>query len=244
MRTYSDSDLTRAVASARSWRGVLRSLGLSGTSAGSMRSVRGHADRLGLDTSHFTGRRRWSEADLARAVAEVTTWSEVVASLGLGPGSSNSVVRSHALRLGIHTQHLDPCPPAAPSTYADHTPDASNLARAGSMLAASWFQLSGVAVSWPLEPTRYDLLAWRGAKADRIQVKTTTRRDGGTWRVSLCTNHKAVRVYTADEIDYFFVINRVLDYYLIPLAAVGGLKEVSLSGYASYRLPRLALPPG
>ena len=50
MRRYSDSDLVDAVRASHSWRGVLRALGLSATSAAAMRSVRAHADRLQLDT--------------------------------------------------------------------------------------------------------------------------------------------------------------------------------------------------
>jgi hypothetical protein len=39
----------------------MRVLGLRATSAGAIRTVRGHATRLGLDVSHFRGKRRWSD---------------------------------------------------------------------------------------------------------------------------------------------------------------------------------------
>jgi hypothetical protein len=60
MRRYSDAQLIDAIRASHSWRGVLRALGLSATSAAAMRSVRLHANRLELDYSHFTGQRRWT----------------------------------------------------------------------------------------------------------------------------------------------------------------------------------------
>ena len=45
-------------------------------------------------------------------------------------------------------------------------PDADNLPRAGSFLAAAWFALAGYDVSWPLEPCAYDLLVHRGEAAE------------------------------------------------------------------------------
>jgi len=64
-RTWTDAQLTDAVRTASSWRGVMRELGLNATSAGAIRIVRRHTIRLGLDTSHFRGKRRWSDAQLA-----------------------------------------------------------------------------------------------------------------------------------------------------------------------------------
>jgi hypothetical protein len=42
----------------------MRELGLCTTSAGSIRVVKRHVTRLGSDTSHVTGQRRWSDAQL------------------------------------------------------------------------------------------------------------------------------------------------------------------------------------
>ena len=82
-RTWSDSQLVSAVAASHSWRGIMRELGLCATSAGSIQQVKRHVDRLGLDTSHFTGQRRWSDAQLRRAVADAACWDELIAALGL-----------------------------------------------------------------------------------------------------------------------------------------------------------------
>jgi hypothetical protein len=112
-RTYSDEALIAAVAAARSWRGVLRELGLAATSAAAARSVKGHASRLGLDSSHFTGQRRWTEVDLASAVAESTSWSHVARRLGLSGGSTNALLKGHAVRLGLDSSHFGTSPVAA-----------------------------------------------------------------------------------------------------------------------------------
>jgi len=88
-RKWSDTQLTVAVAVSRSWRGVMRELGLCVTSAGSMRVVKRHVARLGLDTSHFTGQRTWSDATLKRAVSRAVSWNELLAAIGLSSRSGD-----------------------------------------------------------------------------------------------------------------------------------------------------------
>src|SRR5215469_7120324 len=108
-RLWSDAQLTEAVKASSSWRGVMRELGLKATSAGAIRIVRRHAVRLGPDTSHFRGKRRWSDAQLKRAVFESQSWDEVLEALGLslnGGGSMRLHVKSHAIRLGLDFTHL------------------------------------------------------------------------------------------------------------------------------------------
>lgn len=160
-RTYTDEELVVAVAESTSWRGVMRALGLKATSAGSKRSVQRHANRLGLDYGHFLGNRRWSEDDLVMAIADSASWSEVVRKLGLQGGSSVTSLKGHALRLGINTDHFGDVPIGP--TLESPVPDLENLRRAGGVMAATWFILSGHHVSWPLEPCRFDLLnlRWR-----------------------------------------------------------------------------------
>jgi hypothetical protein len=237
MRRYSDSQLVEAIRASRSWRGVLRALGLSATSAAAMRSVRMHADRLGLDHSHFTGQRRWTDQQLITAIASATSWTQVADTLGLAGGSSTATVRGHAVRLGLDTAQLAPLrKPQPPAGLM--LPQRVNLARAGSLMAAAWFELCGHSVSWPLEPCRYDLLVWMDTTAERIQVKTTTAKQGTSWTVWISNTGKEHATYDPDEIDHFFIIDGDFDYYLIPVAAVGGLKAIQLSAYRGYRLPR------
>jgi hypothetical protein len=185
-RTYDDTALASAVASSHSWRGVLRRLGLQATSAGALRGVRRHANRLGLDYTHFTGQRRWTDEALTTAVAGSGTWGEVADALGLSGGSSTSTLKGHAVRLGIDATHL--APSKAPAAALRAAPDRQNLSRAGAMLAAAWFELTGSAVSWPLEPTRYDVLVWLGDRPQRVQVKTTVSKIGSTYVANISTS--------------------------------------------------------
>jgi hypothetical protein len=201
-----------------------------------MRSVRAHANRLGLDYSHFTGQRRWTDQQLAAAIASATSWAQVAQELGLAGGSSTTTIRGHAVRLGLDTTHLA-LPRTRQTPIAVMRPQRANLARAGSLMAATWFELCGRSVSWPLEPCRYDLLVWIGSAAQRVQVKTTTVKQLGAWTAWISNSGRERATYGPDEIDYFFVIDGDFGYYLIPVAAVGGLTAIRLAAYSEYRLP-------
>lgn len=235
-RTYTDEQLIDAIARSTSWRGTLRELGLVATSAGAMKSVRSRADHLAIDRRHFTGQRRWTDEQLRLAVATAQTWPEVASALGLSGGSAVATLKGHAVRLGLDTAHFA-TETRVPMTEP-YRPHVINLARAGSLLAAAWFTLCGHEVSWPLEPARYDLLVGTDLGVRRVQVKTATTRDGISWQayLSTTTRHER-RTYDPDEIDDFFVIDGDLSYYLIPLAAVGGLHTVRLAAYGQYRVP-------
>lgn len=237
MRQYSDAQLVEAVRSSRSWRGVLRALGLAGTSAGAMRSVRAHTNRLGLDYSHFTGQRRWTDQELATAIKSARSWTQVAESLGLAGGSSMTTIRGHAARLGLDATHLTSARKRPPAD-GNLRPQLTHLPRAGPLLAAAWFELCGHHVSWPLEPCRYDLLVWMGDTAERVQVKTTTVKQGRTWTVWISTTGQERATYDVDEIDTFFVIDGDFNFYLIPVSVVGGLMAIQLSAYHEYLVPR------
>ncbi|MCB0928919.1 MAG: group I intron-associated PD-(D/E)XK endonuclease [Mycolicibacterium insubricum] len=242
MRQYSDTELTDAVRSSRSWRGVLRELGLAGTSSAAMRSVRARADRLDLDYTHFTGQRRWTDQELAAAIRCATTWTQVAEALGLVGGSSMTTIRGHALRLGLDSEHLSR-PRNLPASGHQTHPQIAHLSRAGTMIAAAWFELCGDQVSWPLGPCRYDLLVWMGGSAQRIQVKTTTVKQSKSWTVWISNSGKERATYGPDEIDQFFVVDGDFNFYLIPIAAVGGLTAIHLSAYREYQLPPMAPTP-
>ncbi len=235
-RKYTDGQLASAIAESTSWRGVLRELGLTASSSAAMRSVRSHADTLCLDYDHFKGRRRWTEVDLRRAVAHSSTWSEVAEVLELD-ACDIEVLRGHAARLDLDVAHLTPL--TTEPTDRNLTPSPAHLDRAGSLLAAAWFTLSGLSVSWPLEPSRFDLLVSTRDAVRRVQVKTTTVRVGRTWKVYLSTSRRKRRTYDPDEIDDFFIIDGDLSNYLIPVSVVGGLHAIHLAPYEQYRLPSI-----
>ncbi len=104
-------------------------------------------------------------------------------------------------------------------------------------MAAGWLILCGYEVAWPLEPCRYDLVAKRHHEFLRVQVKTTRWKSANSWTVSLSTDGGRL-TYDPDDIDYFFIVDGDLDYYLIPVSTVGGLHAISLSAYAQFKLSR------
>src|SRR3984885_15480344 len=141
---WSDAQLVNAVRSSTNWRGVMRELGLNATSAGCVRVVRCRVVRLGLDTSHFRGKRKWSDVQLKRAVAESQSWDEVLDALGLtiNGGGMRTHVKSHAIRLGLGFGHLEadaavvdvPCP---------GKPDLKHLREAGGTIPPAGFHPLG-----------------------------------------------------------------------------------------------------
>lgn len=237
--SYTNEDLRDAIAASTSWRGTLRVLGLAGTSAGSMRSVRLQAERAGIDFGHFKGQRRWTEEHLRAAIVKSKTWSDVVDALALEGAASVAMIKGHAVRLGLDTSHL--AVQRMLGIDAGPQPSMSRLDRAGSLLAAAWLTLCGHDVSWPLEPSRYDLLVATEFGIRRVQVKTTKVQVGDTWKVDLSAGRGGRKTYDPDEIDHFFIIDGSLTCYLIPVAAVGGLHSIHLRPYARYRLGQMAL---
>ena len=99
-----------AVADCSNWRNVMRKLGLNASSAGAIRIVRRDVERLGLDTSHFRGKRIWTDSQLRRAVMDSLSWDELLDALGLAPGSGDGRIRvkAHAIRLGLDLSHPEP----------------------------------------------------------------------------------------------------------------------------------------
>jgi hypothetical protein len=237
-RRYTDEALVAAVAASHSWRGVLRELGLQATSSAAIRSVKAHVARLGLDHSHFTGQRRWTETQLAEAVAASRSWSDVATRLGLSGGSTTSALKGHAARLGLDATHFSTAREVTAPGVPPAKPDLEHLPRAGSLLAAACLALSGYDISWPLEPCRYDLLAGRDGRIVRVQVKTTRWWSAGGWVVALSSTSGGRRTYDPDDIDYFFVIDGDLEQYLIPVASVGGMHAITLSRYGQFRVDR------
>ncbi len=66
-------------------------------------------------------------------------------------------------------------------------------------------------------------------------------RQGKSWTVWISKAGKATgkarSTYDPDEIDQFFVIDGDFNFYLIPVAAVGGLMAIQLSAYHDYLVP-------
>jgi hypothetical protein len=243
-RTWTDAQLVSAVATERSWRGVCRTLGLKGTSAGVLRSVRRHAERLQLDTAHFS-QRTWSDRQLREAVATASTWADVLHRLGLtDQGEARLRVKGHAVRLGLDVSHLhvQTVKRSQPDELRELVPTASSLRVAAEAIATAWLTVRGVSVAVPVEAQEYDLLASFPDGIRRVQVKSTTTRQHGKWAVGVArrpysTGTNAKRVpYDPDSVDYFFVINGDGAIYLIPSQVLAGRTTVYVDTYSQYRV--------
>lgn len=253
---WSADQLSAAVAAATSWRGVMRELGLNPDNGGATLTIRRHAARLGLDTSHFKGNRSWPDSVLRRAVTESRTWDEVLTTLGLSSqaGGERTLVKAHALRLGLDVGHLgNPAAHSPPS--CELRPDLAHLRQAAESLAAAWFVLCGCNVAFPVVPDCYDLLVSRSDGTRRVQVKTTicNTKDGWLARIARrpysIGNNAPLVPYDPEVIDYFFVVDGDLTIYVIPSRAVGGRTTILLRSYAKYIVGNaaglmVAAPPG
>ena len=237
--------LAAAVAASRSWRQVLLQLGLHASRH--TRALRALCDQEGIAYSHLE---HHAPPDvLLREVLPVAgSWPEAMTGLGFAQdsGSARATIRKHARRLGVDVAHLDQPPPPSSARALGMTPDLRHLRGAGAYLVAGAFVLAGYRVSWPLEPAVYDLVVDTGERLLRVQVKTTSRRSGGSWACSITRSEyaavaggkRSVR-YTPQEVDAFAVVDGQGDVYVIPIDDVAGLTNLSLRRYAGYRIPRL-----
>ena len=249
-QSWTDDDLAKAVKVSTNWVSVMRELGFGerSSSAGAIRIVRRRASELGLDASHFLGNRRWSDAQLERAVSESGSWDEVLSRLGLSTNSgAPSHVKANAIRLGLDTSHLNRLshlgrqPSEAPAQISSCKADLKYLRVAAPAAAALWFGMRGCAVSFPAEPTVYDLLVDAPGGISRVQVKTTTFTSKYGWAVGVGHHpdtHAKKRghrvAYDPDVIDLFFIIDGDLTMYLIPSRAIAGRLQVVLRTYKKY----------
>ncbi|WP_350275952.1 group I intron-associated PD-(D/E)XK endonuclease [Kribbella sp. HUAS MG21] len=242
-RSWTDEQLIAAVAASRSWRGVARALGLKGTSSATISSLKRHTTRLNLTTTHFSGRRRWSDADLSAAVRNSASWTDVLAALGVAGTSESQVrVRADALRLGLEVTHL--AAPAAPSLSdqvraSEYQP--TSLRAAGTSLAMAWFTLRGYGVALPVEPQVYDLLVTAQTGVLRVQVKTcSSTTSDAHWLVTVGRRpyrleSSAGRVpYDPDLIDLFFIVLGDGRIYLVPASAIAGRVGINADTYPQY----------
>jgi hypothetical protein len=248
---WTDDQLADAIRVSTNWRSVMLLLGFGerSRSAGAVRIVRRRATELNLDSSHFRGKRRWSDAQLKQAVAECQSWQELFSRLGLSAGHGTIPhIKSHAVRIGLDTSHLSRLshngrqPPEPTARASDLKAQLKYLRVAAGTLAATWFMLRGCAVSFPAEPTVYDLLVDTPEGLVRVQVKTTTsNRKLEGWVVGVGhhpdTHAKKkgyVLAYSPDEIDLFFIVDGDMTMYLIPSRAIAGRITLVLRTYRKY----------
>ena len=196
---------------------------------------------LGLDTSHFTGQRTWSDTALKRAAVQVYSWNELLAALGIEPHSGDGRIRvkAHARRLGLDLSHLTD-QPRDKSSHSIPSPALRNLRQAATSLAAAWFSLCGFTAAIPIEPAVYDLLVSASDGIKRVQVKTTTYNGKVGWQVSVgrrpysIGNRERLVPYDPELIDWFFIVDGDLNMYLIPSHIIAGRVGILLRTYREY----------
>ena len=180
---------------------------------------------------------------------ECGSWQEVLSRLGLstkGGGNPKPHIKSHAVRLGLDTRHLNGLshvgrPPAqALAPVSELKAERKYLRVAAPTLAATWFALRGCSVSLPIEPTEFDLLVRTPEGISRVQVKTTTFAQRNAWVVTVGhhpdthSRKGQLQAYDPDEIDLFFIVDGDMTMYLIPCRALAGRVRVLLRTYQKY----------
>jgi hypothetical protein len=219
----------------------MRELSLNPSNGGVTKTIRSHAARMGLDTSHFRNNRSWSDGQLREALTESRTWEEVLTALGLSgnAGGERVIVKGHAARLGIDTSHLGK-PAATSAAASDMPPDLANLRFAAESIASAWFALRGCGVCFPVIPSAHDLLVSSAEGIQRVQVKTTTRMTKDGWIAQISRrpysfgNRVSAVPYDPEEVDLFFVVDGDLMMYVIPILAVAGRGQILLRAYKKY----------
>ncbi|MFC9688968.1 group I intron-associated PD-(D/E)XK endonuclease [Kribbella sp. NPDC056951] len=244
-RNWTDDDLRSAMKNNHSWRAVARALGLKDTSAGAIRTLKRRADRLGLDSAHFTGQRPWSDRQLREAVPAATCWADVLKALDVTDDGANRVrIKGHTVRLGLDFTHFtEQREPAADADLFKKPARLEALRYAASSMAMAWFTLHGCAVALPVEPQEYDLLVTTARGIQRVQVKTCAARNGkGYWDVGIgrrpyTLDKTASKMpYDPDAIDMFFILLGDGSIYVIPSLVLAGRKSISAESYAPYRV--------
>ena len=242
-RSWSDAQLREAIEDSQSWRAVARALGLKGTSASVVRTIKRHTARLELDVSHFTGQRRWSDRQLREAVVTSTCWAEVMTGLGVADNGPDRVrVKGHAARLGLDWTHLKSPQHHSEPDEIFHEPVREEMLRtAAPAVAMAWFALRGCAAALPVEPQEYDLLVTMTKGIQRVQVKTCVRPNGkGRWSVGVgrrpyVLDKSAGKMpYDPDGLDLFFILLGNGSIYLIPSAVLAGRVQIDAGSYSPY----------
>lgn len=205
--------------------------------------LRERASDLGIPTSHFPWQVPWTAQEVAEALRECDTWTQVLIHLGVALGGHNvSKVRSYADRHGLDYSHFARHRDRGGEMPFKAERDLAHLRVAGNSIATSWFARRGYAVSVPVEHRPYDLIVEADGQLHRVQVKTATARDS-SGAVVCRLRRKPSRdgqeiAYDRADVDFFFIIDLDDNHYIVPIGDVTGLMQVSLSTLAHRKVPQ------
>jgi PD-(D/E)XK endonuclease len=123
----------------------------------------------------------------------------------------------------------------------------------GEASAVSWFLSLGAPVFVPVAhtPSDFDMLVDLDGSVLRVQVKTSTCRDGNRFAVAVCTRggnqswNGIVKRFSATRCDYLFVHVGDGRRWFIPAAFVEGGNAIALGGpkYSEFEIERGAPLP-
>lgn len=251
VRTWTDEELAEAVAGTHSWRAATRALGMGSTS--SYELIRRRAAELRLDTSHFRGKRSWTNEALAAAVAESKSWSAAGRRLNGGTrGASVDSMREVAHRMGLHTSHLEvrqhrevnPVTELPDQTFA-------NFGAEAEYLAAAWFVSRGYRVTLASSGLPYDLIVDCGGEIQRVQVKSSTMKPTAAGTVTVKTSrltasagaktNRRGQCYSPNDFDLFFVLTGEGHVFLVPLKDAVGHLNLSFGPESPYFVQTIGL---
>jgi hypothetical protein len=115
----------------------------------------------------------------------------------------------------------------------------------GEKAAATWLLQKNAGVFFPFpEHSDIDLIAVIEGQMLRIQVKTTTCREGARWKLQLCTRggnqswNGSVKYLDSSRCDYVFALVGDGRQWFIPACALGGRAAIRLGGpkYAEFEV--------
>lgn len=133
-----EEQLRAVVAANRSWRAVMRALGLKSASFGP--KLRNACNELDIDYGHFRSILA-TDARLREVVTTSTDWPTALSLLGYatGSGTARATLRKHCKRLGVDTSHLAVASPstALPAAIEQLVPKRKNLRDAGPISCCS-----------------------------------------------------------------------------------------------------------
>ncbi len=253
VRTWTDEQLAKAIAENHSWRSATRALGMRSTS--SYELIHRRAGELGLDTSHFRGKRSWAADELPAAIAASKSWTGVARRLKAG--TDKKAIESMcemAARMGLDTSHLvvrqDPLKMNPVMGLPEQT--LANFGAEAEYLAAAWFTSRGYKVTLASSGLPYDLIIDRGGELQKVQVKSTTKKPTSARTVIVKTSRLTASAgastnrrqlsYEPFDFDLFFILTGEGHVFLVPLTDVARHhKQLTIGPESPYYVQTIGL---
>lgn len=222
-------------------------------STSSYELIRRRATELGLDTSHFRGKRSWTNDALAVAVAESKSWSAVGRRLngGTSRASIDSMQRLARL-MGLQTSHLEArrrCPVNPVTGLPDQT--FAYFGSEAEYLGAAWFASRGYRVTIASSGLPYDLIVDRCGKLQKVQVKSTATIPTASGTVTVRTSRLTASAgantnrrelcYEPADFDLFFILTSEGHVFLVPLQDVAGRPKLTIGPKSPYYVQTIGL---